>query len=113
MPDAYITEVTSKETGRTRKIMSMKFIESVKMARCVSVGCDKNDRPVDKHMTYKFPWDIKRAVAEFDGGGKVSFKYVTTPIYERQWSYFETYLIGHTVSLDPSLTRTSHPFLLA
>jgi hypothetical protein len=51
-------------------------------------------------------------MVDFDGGGKVSFKYVTTPRYERQWSYFGTYLIGQTVSLDLSVARTSHPFLL-
>jgi hypothetical protein len=29
-----------------------------------------------------------------------------------EWSYFGTYLIGQTVSLYPSVARTSHPFLL-
>jgi hypothetical protein len=37
---------------------------------------------------------------------------VTTPRYETQWSYFGTYLIGQTVSLDPSVAITSYPFLL-
>jgi hypothetical protein len=112
MDDVYITEVTSEETGRSRKIVLMKFVENEKMTRCVSVGCDEDDVPIEKHVIYKFPWDIKRVAAEFDGGGKVSFKYVTTPRYERQWSYFDAYLIGQTVSLDPSVARSSHPFLL-
>jgi hypothetical protein len=82
MPDAYIMEVTSEETGRKQKIVSMKVVESEKMTRCVSgVGCDKNDRPIEKYINYKFPWDIEKVAAEFDGGGKVSFQYVTTPRY--------------------------------
>jgi hypothetical protein len=53
--DAYIMEVTSEETGRTQKIVSMKFVESEKMTRCVSVGCDKNDVPIENLVTSKFP----------------------------------------------------------
>jgi hypothetical protein len=112
IPDVYITEVTSEETGHIQKIVSMKFVKSEKMTRCVIVGCDENDWPIENHVTYKFPWDIERVAAEFDGGGKVSFKYVMTPRYGRQWSYFGTYLIGQTVGLDPSVARTPHPFLL-
>ncbi len=55
MPDLYVTEVTLEETGRSRKILSIKFVESETMVRCVDVGCDENDRPMEKHVTYKSP----------------------------------------------------------
>jgi hypothetical protein len=58
MPDVYIMEVTSEETGRAQKIVSMKFVKSEKMTRYVSGGCDKNDLPIEKHITCKFPLDI-------------------------------------------------------
>ncbi len=73
----------------------MKFVESEMMTRCVSVGCDENDRPMEKRITYKFPWDdMERIAAAFDIDANVHFKYVTTTRYKRQWSYFGTYLIG-------------------
>jgi hypothetical protein len=75
---------TSEEIGRTRKIVSMRFVESETITRCVSVGCDKNDCPMKKHVTYKFPWDIKRVTLKLDGGARVKSRYVTTPRYERQ-----------------------------
>jgi hypothetical protein len=103
MPDAYIMEVTLQETGHSRKILPMKFVDSEKMTKCVSIGCDKNDRRIEKHITYKFPLDIKRVSAEFDGGDKVSFKYMMLPRYERQWSCFGSYLLGQTVSINPSV----------
>jgi hypothetical protein len=73
MDDAYITEVTLEETGRPGKIASMKFFKSEKMTRCVSVGCNKDDIPIEKHVTCKLSWDIGRVAAEFDAGDKVSF----------------------------------------
>jgi hypothetical protein len=51
MPDSYVsTEVISEEMGRTHNILSMQSVESEKMTRYVSsIGCDKNDRPMEEH----------------------------------------------------------------
>lgn len=109
--DCYVEEITSDESGRTRKILNMRFMESETMMRCVTVGCDENDKPIEKHVTYKFPWDIERVANEVEVGARVNFKYVTTARYERQWTYFGTYLIGQTVSIHPTRARTELPFL--
>jgi hypothetical protein len=37
------------------------------------------DRPMKKHFTLKFPWNIERIMAEFDAEAYITFKYVMTP----------------------------------
>jgi hypothetical protein len=84
-PNSYVQEVTAEETGPVQKIMLMSFVEG-EITRCVSVSCDEKDDPMEKHNTFISPGKIKRIMAEFDGQAKLSFKYVTTPRYKRQWS---------------------------
>ena len=110
--DCYVEELTSEESGRTRKILNMRFKDGEQLVRCVTVGCDEDDKPIEKHVTYKFPWDIKKVALVLEGGGKVNFKYVTTERYERQWTYFGTYMIGQTVSVVAAMARKTHPYLL-
>jgi hypothetical protein len=50
--------------------LSIKFVD--KMARCVSVGCDKDDQQIKNQVTYKFPLDIKKVGVEFDEVAKLA-----------------------------------------
>jgi hypothetical protein len=47
-PDFYVQEVTAEETGCVRKILLIGSVE-VEMTRCVSLSCNKDDHPMEKH----------------------------------------------------------------
>ena len=67
------------ENGLTTKVLDLKYMQSNNIVRCVTIGCDVNDLPIEKHVTYKFQWDMARVAKEWNGGARVSFRYVETP----------------------------------
>jgi hypothetical protein len=79
----------------------------------VTVGCDFDDGvPFEKHITYKFMWDMSRVAKEWDAGEKVAFTHIVTPRYESQSTFIGTYRIGTTVTANVANARTLHPYLL-
>lgn len=63
---------------RRNRILPIWFIKG-EMTRCVSAGCNKDDHPMERHLTLEFPWNIETIMAELDAEAQVSFKNVTTP----------------------------------
>ena len=106
-----ITECVS-ENGLTTKVLDLKYMQSNNIVRCVTIGCDVNDLPIEKHVTYKFQWDMARVAKEWYGGARVSFQYMETPRYEKQWTYLGSYKIGVMVTANPETARTLQPYLL-
>jgi hypothetical protein len=79
----------------------------------VSNHANERDCQLEKHTTFKFPWDIGWVAVDLDVGAQVAFKYVTTQRYKRQSSQFGTYLTGQTVSIGASVAKRSHLFLFS
>jgi hypothetical protein len=79
---------------------------------CGSVRCDENDCPIEKHVTFEFPWDIETVPVELDAVARVKFKYVTAPRYKRHRATLGlTLAIGQTVSTDASVGCEDLPSL--
>jgi hypothetical protein len=103
--------ITESEAGNG-KVLDIRYKEKEGIVRCVSIGCDTNDVPFEKHVTYKFDWNMSRVAEELEAGARVSFTHIVTPRYEAQSSYIGTYLIGTTLTVDPDKARTVHPYLM-
>ena len=98
------------EISNSRKCLDLKHEEGDNVQRLVSVIGDKNNNVIEKHVTYKSPWNMPCLCHEYDTDGKVSFKWLQTERYEKNLTFFGTYHIGtcHTVRMDKA--RTMKPF---
>ena len=75
VPPYTITEGVS-DHGKKQKVLEIKYREGSGV-RCVTVGCDFDDGvPFEKHITYKFMWDMSRVAKEWDAGEKVTFTHL-------------------------------------
>jgi hypothetical protein len=61
------------EISNTRKCLNMKYMEGNNVQRVVSVIGDENNDVVEKHVTYKSPWNMPRLGHGYDRDGVASF----------------------------------------
>ncbi len=83
-----------------------------KWTRIVHVSYDKNEMPMEKHVTFKFKWDLERLTHEFEKNGAISFKYMVTDRCKQHLTYFGDYQIGLTLTVFMSTARTVDPYVV-
>jgi hypothetical protein len=69
MPPVRITEISE-----TRKCLDMKHVDGNNVQRLMSVIGDKKNNVVEKHVTYKSPWNMPRLWHEYDRDGDADEK---------------------------------------
>jgi hypothetical protein len=106
MPPVRITEISG-----TRKCLDMKHVDGNNVQRLVSVIGDEKNNVVEKHVTYKSPWNMPRLCHEYDRDGEVTFKWLRTDRYEKNLTFFGTYHIGTCITVLMESVRTMKPFL--
>jgi hypothetical protein len=89
----------------------MKHVDGNNVQRLVSVIGDENNNVVEKHVTYKSPWNMPRLCHEYDRDGEVTFKWLQTDRYEKNLTFFGTYHIGTCITVLMESARTMKPFL--
>ena len=110
-PAVKVSEVRSVE-GRTRKVLDMKYQDSDCVQRLVSVGCDGDDNIIEKHVTFKCPWDMRRLCLEYDNDSEISFKWLESERCEKNLTFFGSYHIGTCMTVQMENARTVKPFLV-
>jgi hypothetical protein len=106
MPPVRITEISD-----TRKCLDMKHVDGNNVQRLVSVIGDEKNNVVEKHVTYKSPWNMPRLCHEYDRDGEVTFKWLQTDRYKKNLTFFGTYHIGTCITVLMESARTMKPFL--
>jgi hypothetical protein len=89
----------------------MKHVDGNNVQRLVSVIGDENNNVVEKHVTYKSPWNMPRLCHEYDRDGELTFKWLQTDRYEKNLTFFGTYHIGTCITVLMESARTMKPFL--
>jgi hypothetical protein len=107
MPPVRITEISEN-----RKCLDMKHVDGNNVQRLVSVIGDEKNNVVEKHVTYKSPWNMPRLCHEYDKDSEVSFKWLQTDRYEKNLTFFGTYHIGTSITVLMESARTMKPFLV-
>jgi hypothetical protein len=72
-----VVEQVTSVAGTEVKMLTVKRVDE-KWTRIVHVTYDKSGMPKEKHVTFKFKWDMERLTHEFDKNGEISFKYMVT-----------------------------------
>ena len=105
-----VQQVTSEE-GNKSNMLTLKRHDD-KWTRIVNVSYNANDTPTEKHVTYnKFPWDLDRVAKEYENGGRISFKHMETDRYEQHLTYFGSYQIGQSITVNMKTARTIEPYI--
>jgi hypothetical protein len=107
MPPVRITEISD-----TRKCLDMKHLDGNNVQHLVSVTGNEKNNVVEKHVTYKSPWNMPRLCHEYDRDGEVSFKWLQTDRYEKNLTFFGTHHIGTCITVLMESARNMEPFLL-
>jgi hypothetical protein len=73
---------------------------------------DKDNNVMEKHVSYKIPWNMPRLCHEYNRDGKVNFKWLRTERYQKNLTFFSTYHIGTCITVRMDKARTMKPFLV-
>jgi hypothetical protein len=99
-----VEQITSVE-GKEVNMLTLKR-HNDKWTRIIHVTYNLNETPMEKHVTYKFPWDLDRVAK-----AEISFKYMETERYEQHLTYFGTYQIGQSITVNMDTARTIEPYI--
>jgi hypothetical protein len=66
---------------------------------------------MEKHVSFKFAWDMERLASVSERNGEIVFKYMETDRFLQHLTYFGDYQIGHTITIDRKKVRTVQPYL--
>jgi hypothetical protein len=94
------------------KCLHMKHVDGNNVQRLMSVIGDKKNNVVEKHVTYKSPWNMHPLCHEYDRDSEVSFKWQRTDRYKKNLTFFGTYHIRTSITVLMESARTTKPFLL-
>jgi hypothetical protein len=72
-PPVRITKISD-----SRNCLDLKHEEGDNVQRLVSVIGDENKNVIEKHVTYKSPWNMPCLCHEYDRDNEVSFKWLRT-----------------------------------
>jgi hypothetical protein len=100
------------EISDSRKCLDMKHVDRNNVQHLVSVIGDKNNNVVEKHVTYKSPWNMPHLCHQYNRDGEVSFKWLQTERYKNNLTFFGTYHIGTSITVRMERARTMKPFLV-
>jgi hypothetical protein len=60
-----------------------------KWTRITNVSYNANNTPIEKHVTFKFEWNLERlARVYYDKKGIMNFKYMETERYKQHLTYY-------------------------
>jgi hypothetical protein len=79
--------------------------------RIIHVTYNFNETPMEKHVTYKFPWDMDRLAKENEKKAEILFKYMETERYEQHLTYFGTCQMGQSLAVNMKTVRTIKPYI--
>jgi hypothetical protein len=108
-PNVVVEQITSVE-GKEVNMLTLKWHDD-KRTRIIHVTYDLNETPMEKHVTYKFPLNLDRVAKEYKNKAEISFKYMETERYKQHLTYFGTYQIGQSITVNMDTARTIEPYI--
>jgi hypothetical protein len=104
-----VEQITSVE-GNEVNMLTLKRHDD-NWTQIIHVTYTFDGKPIEKHVTYKFPRDMDRVGKEYKKKAKIWFKYMETERYEQHLTYFCTYQIGQSLTVNMKTARTIEPYL--
>ena len=104
-----VQQITSVEGNEVNMLMLRR--KDDKWTRIINCCYNANKTPLEKHVTYKFEWDLDRVAKEYDRNAEISFKYMETDRYEQHLTYLGGYQIGQSITVNMETARTVEPYI--